>query len=156
MTKIERINMKMQAGELARLTFLLARACEEKKEYFTKLFNLTNGEFRCMRFLSDKDYMSVKTLAEQMKLTPERITHIITNLEKRNYVSREIDLADRRNIKIRLTKNAIPFMKNVTQKHVDLHEKVMKNIPDEIRSSVLLAMSELLNSLSKWSKKKEI
>jgi len=156
MTKIEKHNMKVQASELARLTFLLARACEEKEEYFTKLFNLTNGEFRCMRFLSDKDYMSVKTLSEQMKLTPGRITHIITDLERKNYVSREIDLNDRRNIKVRLTENAIPFMKNVTQKHVDLHEKVLKNISEDIRSSVLVAMSELLSSLSQWSKKKEI
>jgi len=148
--------MKEQAAELARLTFLLARACEEKEEYFTKLFSLTNGEFRCMRFLSDKDFLSVKTLAEQMKLTPGRITHIVTGLEQKGYVTREIDIADRRNIKVRLTKYAIPFMKNVTQKHVELHEKVLKNIPEDIRDSVLLAMSELLNSLTTWSKKKEI
>jgi DNA-binding MarR family transcriptional regulator len=156
MTKKLNDNMKKQAEELARLTFLLARACEEKEDYFTKLFNLTNGEFRCMRFLSDKDFLSVKTLSEQMKLTPGRITHIITGLEHKGYISREIDTSDRRNIKVRLTKLAIPFMRNVTKKHIDLHEKVLKNIPEEIRESVLIAMSELLNSLSTWSKKKEI
>ncbi|MFH1052319.1 MAG: MarR family transcriptional regulator [bacterium] len=156
MSKKTKQNVKEQAAELARLTFLLARACEEKEDYFTKLFNLTNGEFRCMRFLSDKDYLSVKTLSEQMKLTPGRITHIVTGLEQKGYVTREIDTSDRRNIKVRLTKYAIPFMKNVTQKHIDLHERVMKNIPEDIRNSVLLAMSELLNSLSTWSKKKEI
>ena len=148
-------NLTMQAEELARLTFLLARVCEEKELYFTKLFDLTNAEFRCMRFLKDNCYLSVKELANVMRLTPGRITHIITGLEKKNYVIREIDTNDRRNIRLCLTEDAIPFMVNVTQNHVALHEKVIRNIPEETRDSVLLAINELLNSLTVWSNSKE-
>lgn len=149
-------NLKMQAEKLASSTFLLARVCEVKEQYFTKLFNLTNAEFRCMRFLKDNCYLSVKELANVMSLTPGRITHIVTGLEKKNYVTREIDTNDRRNIKVRLTEQAIPFMINVTQKHIDLHEKVIMNIPEDTRDTVLNAIDELLRSLVVWSKGKDV
>lgn len=146
---------KTQAARLAQSTFLLARACEEKEQYFTKLFNLTNAEFRCMRFLNCECLYSVKELAEVMGLTSGRVTQIITTLEQKNYVTREIDINDRRNIKVRLTEQALPYMKEVTEKHIKLHERVLDNIPEEARESVLYAIDELLKSLLSWSKKKE-
>ena len=147
---------KSQAEELAGLTFLLARVCEEKEIYFTKLFNLTNAEFRCMRFLKDNCYLSVKELANVMRLTPGRITHIITGLEKKEYVLREIDQNDRRNIRLCLTDKAIPFMQQVTEQHVSLHENVLNLISEEAREPVLFAIKELLDSMMVWSKTKEI
>ncbi len=147
---------QLQAEELAKLTFLLARVCEEKEDYFTKLFNLTNAEFRCMRFLKDSCYLSVKELAKVMSLTPGRLTHIITRLEQKGYVIREIDKKDRRNIRVLLSEKAIPFMEKVTKKHVDLHLNILKLIPNETRESVLIAIRELLDSMLKWSKTKEI
>lgn len=152
------INKKtqLQAEELARLTFLLARVCEEKEEYFIKLFNITNAEFRCLRFLKDNCYLSVKELAKAMALTPGRITHIITGLEKKGFIIREIDKNDRRNIRIMLSEKAIPFMEKVTKKHIDLHLQVLKLIPDDTREGILNALIQLLNSLLKWSKTKEI
>lgn len=147
--------LKMQAEKLAQLTFLLARVCEEKENYFTKLYNLTNAEFRCMRFLHCDCFSSVKELSGVMRLTPGRITQIITTLEEKKLLTREIDQNDRRNIKIRLTESAIPYIKNVTEKHNILHEKVLEQISPETRNSVLVAMQELLDSLLTWSKNKE-
>jgi DNA-binding MarR family transcriptional regulator len=149
------LKFKQQAEKLAQLTFLLARVCEEKELYFTKLYDLTNAEFRCMRFLHCDCYSSVKELSNVMRLTPGRVTQIITSLENKNMITREIDKEDRRNIKIRLTESAIPYIKNVTEKHVLLHEKVLEQISVETRESVLVAMEELLNSLLTWSKQKE-
>ena len=143
----------IRAEKLAQVTFLLARACEEKEQYFTKLFDITNAEFRCMRFINTECFYSVKVLANVMGLTPGRIIQIITSLEKKKYVTREIDIDDRRNIKIRLTETAEPYIKNVTEKHIALHEKVLELIPQETQESVLVALDELLKSLTNWSKK---
>ena len=145
---------RIRAEKLAQLTFLLARACEEKEQYFTKLYDLTNAEFRCMRFLNCDCFFSVKDLAKLMGLTSGRITQIITSLEKKSLIVREIDQSDRRNIKIRMTEMAIPFIKTVIDTHVELHEKVLSNIKEETHESVLYAMEELLKSLTTWSKQK--
>ncbi len=145
---------QMRAEKLAQVTFLLARACEDKEAYFTKLYKLTNAEFRCMRFIDCECQHSIKDLAQLMNLTPGRITQIVTELEKKQYVVREIDLEDRRTIKIRMTESAMPFIKNVTEKHVELHKKVLDGIPEETQESVLSALDQLLKSLTNWSKNK--
>lgn len=152
-TKTKEISQS-RAEKLSQVTFLLARACEDKEAYFTKLYNLTNAEFRCMRFIDCDCRYSVKDLAALMGLTPGRITQIVTELEKKNYVTREIDLEDRRNIKIKLTESAMPFIKNVTEKHVELHRQVLDEIPEETQESVLAALDQLLKSLTNWSKNK--
>jgi len=154
MTKISKKTELTQAEKLAQLTFLLARACEIKEQYFIKLYDLSNAEFRCMRFLNCSCDYSVKELAGLMKLTPGRITQIITSLEDKGYVTREIDKSDRRNIKVKLTVSAIPYIRNVIDKHVELHEKVLQKITAEKRESVLTAMEELLESLNSWSNEK--
>ncbi len=150
------IVLEEQADKLAKLTFLLARACEEKEQYFIKLYDLTNAEFRCMRFLHDKNFLSVKDLARQMKLTPGRISHILSSLEEKNYVNREIDKSDRRNIKVKLTRNAKPFISEVIHKHVELHEKVLQQMPEDSREYILEAMEQLYDSLTGWSKMENI
>jgi DNA-binding MarR family transcriptional regulator len=155
MNKKKAEDASTRAARLAQLTFLLARACEEKEQYFTKLFDLTNAEFRCMRFLNCDCLYSVKELAQIMGLTSGRITQIITSLEKKNYIIREIDTNDRRNIKVKLTETARPYIENVTEKHVELHKQVLANISEETQESVLIAMESLLKSLTKWSNKHE-
>ena len=146
--------LKEQADKLAKLTFLLARACEDKENHFIRVFDLTNAEFRLMRFLHDNQRLHLKDLASEMGLTPGRISHLIASLEKKNYVKREVDENDRRNVKIRLTSNAMPYIENVTEKHTELHEKVLEQIPPKHRDSVLNAIQELLDSMSVWSKSK--
>jgi DNA-binding MarR family transcriptional regulator len=145
----------IQAEKLAQLSFMLARACESKEQYFTKLFDLTNAEFRCMRFLDCHCEYTVKDIAALMGLSSGRITQIITSLETKGYIVREIDKNDRRNIKIRLTELALPFMKNVTKKHIELHENVLRHISEDTRDSVLVAMEELLKSMNSWSNNKD-
>ena len=143
-----------EAERLARLTFLLARACEDKEQYFIKLYNLTSAEFRLLRFLKDRISINAKELAYQIGVTQGRITQILTTLEKKGYIVRELDITDRRNIIIKLTESAVPFVQNVTQKHIELHTKVLEKIPVEIRDTVMDAIEELLITLSAWSKEK--
>ncbi len=148
-------NFKIQAERLSLLTFLLARVCEEKEQYFIKIYDLTNPEFRCMRFLNSENYSTVKQLANDMLITPGRVTQIISSLERKNLITREIDENDRRNIKIKLTELAKPYIKNVTEQHILLHEKVLEKIPFDNRETVLTAMQNLLDSLLIWSKQKD-
>lgn len=143
-----------EAERLARLTFLLARACEDKEQYFIKLYNLTSAEFRLLRFLKSQTAINAKELSFQVGVSQGRITQILTTLEKKGYITRELDFSDRRNILIKLTEEAIPFVQNVSQKHIELHTKVLEKIPTEIRDTVLEAIEELLMTLSSWSKEK--
>lgn len=143
-----------QAERLAKLTFLMAKACQDKEQYFSKLYNLTTAEFRLLRFLKDKYSINAKELASQVGVTQGRVTQVLTTLEEKGYIVREMDLADRRNIRIVLTDSARPFVTAVTKKHVELNSKVLEKIPMDIRDSVLEAVEDLIFTLTNWGKDK--
>lgn len=144
--------LKKQAEELSELTFLLARACEVKEKFFTKKFNLTSAEFRCMRLLDDNTKLNVKDIATKMKLSPSRITQIISSLEEKELINRKIDKKDRRNIIVSINKKAHPLVEESKIQHIQLHEKVLLNIDEDTREGVLIAIKTLLDSLNEWSK----
>ncbi len=143
-----------QAERLSKLTFMMAKACQDKEHYFSKLYNLTTAEFRLLRFLKDKFTINAKELAGQIGVTQGRVTQVLTTLEEKGYIIRDMDLEDRRNIKISLTDTARPFIQAITKKHVELNFKVLEKIPAEIRDTVLEAVEELITTLATWSKEK--
>ena len=139
------------AKEMAYLTCDLARTCSEKENHFASMFNLTPAEFRCLRLFEEKKSISVKELGKVMDLTPGRITHIITSLEAKNFVVRSNDQKDKRNIIVTLTNKSVPFLKNVTESHVNIHKEILEKIPQDKRDAVISAMGEVLQALRKWS-----
>ena len=103
-----------------------------------------------MRFIKVNTLLAVKELAKKMNLSPSRITHIITSLEAKGYIIREISEADRRNVLVRLTEKSRPFIEEVSNKHTELHERVMRGIPTESREVMLKAYSELYEYIRRW------
>ena len=71
---------------MADLTCDLAKTCSEKENYFASMFNLTPAEFKCLRLFKHEKSISVKELGKMMDLTPGRITHITSSLEKKNFI----------------------------------------------------------------------
>lgn len=142
-----------RAKALADLTCRLARSCFDKETYFAELYKLTTAEFRCLRLFQHKNCISIKKLAELMDLTPGRITHILTSLEKKNYVRRQIDVEDRRGINVCLTKDALPFINEINEDHIKLHSEILEFAPEDKRDMIIDAMQELVNALQSWRNK---
>ena len=128
------------------LILQLVKICQFKEQYFASLYNLTTVELRCLQYFESHNSISVKELSKSMELTPGRITHILTSLEKKKLVTREINKDDRRGINVYLTKKAIPFTKNLKENYVKFHEKLLRNIPEEKREIIKTALKELLRA----------
>ena len=128
------------------LILQLVKICQFKEQYFASLYNLTTVELRCLQYFESHNSISVKELSKSMELTPGRITHILTSLEKKKLVTREINKDDRRGINVCLTKKAIPFVKNMKENYVKFHEKLLRNIPEEKREIIRTALQELINA----------
>lgn len=98
--------------------------------------------------------MTIKELCRLMELTPGRITHILTSLEAKNFITRASDKKDKRNIIVTLTNKSLPFIKNVSDSHVKIHKEILEKIPQDKRDDVISALSEVLKALQEWNKKK--
>lgn len=143
----------IRAEALADLTCRLARSCFDKETYFAEIYKLTTAEFRCLKLFQHSDCISIKELAEQLDLTPGRITHILTSLEKKKYIKRQIDDDDRRGINVCLTKEAHPFIKEINDGHIRLHSEILEFAPEDKRDQIIDAMQELIKALQLWRDK---
>lgn len=149
-TTLEATPEKM-ASLMAELTCELARTCNEKENYFASMFNLTPAEFKCLRLFDKKNSLCIKEISGKMKITPGRITHILTALEEKKFIRRKVDPADKRNVIVSLTAKSAPFIKNLTENHIKLHEDILEKIEPGKRELVLSAMQDVVFALRSWS-----
>lgn len=139
------------AEAMADLTCELAKTCNDKENYFASLFNLTPAEFKCLRLFSKTSSLTIKTISVMMNLTPGRITHILTSLEKKKFIKRKSDPYDKRNVIVSLTSTSEPFLKNLNANHIKLHEDILQNIEEDKRVEMINSMKTLINALKMWS-----
>ncbi len=151
MNKTKSTQKRKLSEEMAELTSELARTCNEKENSFAAMFNLTPAEFKCLRLFTNKSFISIKELSQLMKLTPGRITHILTSLEGKSFVIRKVDQRDKRNIIVHLTNNSTPFIKNLNENHIKIHKEILAKIDPDKRELVLSAIADVINALKSWS-----
>ena len=91
-------------------------------------------------------------MIDELEISAGRVTHILTSLEKKKYITRRVDKADKRNHLVDLTPQSRKFINQLTKKHVELHQNILNDISDEHKSIVSQIMAELINALEEWSK----
>lgn len=149
---MKKITSKAQAKTMAELTCKLSRACSKKETSFAALFQLTPTELRCLRMFAKKSTVSIKEMIEELEISAGRVTHILTSLEKKNYITRRIDEFDKRNHLVDSTPESKKFIQLLTNKHIELHQNILDNISEDNRKVITNIMSELIEALEEWSK----
>src|SRR5512134_1663362 len=116
------------AERLANLTFSLLANCQEKEERLAEIHGLTQAEFRCLRLFGSDESVNNKKIAERMSLSPSRLTRIIDGLVKKEYINREIDPADRRNMRVTLSRRGKLLVHQLNKAYVDIHDEILQDI----------------------------
>jgi DNA-binding MarR family transcriptional regulator len=130
------------AARLADLTFKLLANCQEKEARLAENYGLTQSEFRCLRLFNKKDVLNNKQVAERMNLSPSRLTRIIDGLVAKDYITRQIEPRDRRNIKV--------IVQKLNNAYVNIHKEILEDIAKPQHKPLINAMESLLVALQKW------
>lgn len=138
------------AEKMSELTCELSRKCAEKERHFGYLVKLTPAEFKCLRLFMAKDEIPVKKIAENLKITQGRVTHIVTSLEQKNLIKRKLNDDDKRNVIAYLTEKSKPLLKSLNEMYVQLHKELLQQIEPEKRKLVLETMEEIIYTLDSW------
>lgn len=149
---MKKITGKAQAKSMAELTCKLSRACSKKETSFAALFQLTPTELRCLRMFAKKSTVSIKEMIDELEISAGRVTHILTSLEKKKYITRRIDEFDKRNHLVDSTPQSKKFIQLLTTKHIELHQNILDNLSEENRKVITDVMIELIDALEEWSK----
>ncbi|NWF50017.1 MAG: MarR family transcriptional regulator [Ignavibacteriaceae bacterium] len=144
------IQSDSDADRLANLTFNLLANCQEKEERLAENHRLTQAEFRCLRLFGEDESLNNKQIAERMKLSPSRLTRIIDGLVKKEYIIREINPNDRRNMRVSLSKKGMLLVHQLNKSYVDIHKEILNEIDEDQHKPLIVAMEHLLSALEKW------
>jgi len=150
MTENNNKTIVAQAQLMAELTCELSRLCQEKENYFASMFNITPAEFKCLKLFIKKKSQTIKEIKDALKLTPGRITHILSSLENKNFIKRSTDPNDHRNVNVNITPKCEPFLINISKSHSKLHQEILEKIDGEKREATLDTMQEIIEALKAW------
>ena len=148
---MKKITSKAQARTMAELTCKLSRACNKKETSFAALFQLTPTELRCLRMFSKKSTVSIKEMIDELEISAGRVTHILTSLEKKKYITRRVDSFDKRNHLVDSTPESKKFIQQLTTKHIELHQNILDNLSEEHKGIITNVMTDLIGALEEWS-----
>ncbi len=141
------------ASKLADLTFKLLANCQEKEARLAEKYGLTQSEFRCLRLFNKDDVLNNKQIAERMNLSPSRLTRIIDGLVTKDYINRQIEPTDRRNMKVDLSKRGKVIVQKLNDSYVNIHQEILEDIDKTQHKPLINAMENLLVALQHWISK---
>jgi DNA-binding MarR family transcriptional regulator len=143
-------NPPEEAVQLADLTFKLLANCQEKEARLAEQQGLTQAEFRCLRLFGTSESSNNKQIAKRMNLSPSRLTRIIDGLVRKDYLIREIDPNDRRNMKVTLSRQGILIVQQLNNAYINIHKEILTDIDNVQHKPLITAMTHLLSALEKW------
>lgn len=90
-----------------------------------------------------------------MNLSPSRLTRIIDGLVEKEYIIREIDSNDRRNMRVMLSRRGKYLVNQLNKAYVQIHQEILQDIDQVQHEPLIIAMQHLLEALENWLKKPE-
>mgnify|MGYP003375953071 FL=1 len=146
--------MTTEMEPIAEMICELTRNCFIKEEYFAASFNLSPTEVKFLKLFAVKPQYTIKELRDILKLTPGRITHILTSLQDKNLISRTLDENDKRVILVTILPKAGPLITNLHQNYKELHSRILQDV-DESELKKISSSLQILNSVfKKWVNQK--
>lgn len=138
------------AEMLANLTFNLLARCQEKEARLAEEHNLLEAEFKCLRLMGSEESLNNKDIAEKMNLSASRITRVMDGLVKKEFVLREINKDDRRNMKITLSRRGKNLTNKLNKAFIEIHKEILEEIESSQHESLLMAMENLHSAVHRW------
>ncbi len=138
------------AEHLADLTFNLLARCQEKEAWLAKEHGLFQAEFKCLRLFGSDESLNNTQISKRMKLSPSRLTRIIDTLVEKEYMKREIEQYDRRNMRVFLSRRGKLLTNKLNKAFVDIHIEILKDIDVSQHEPLITAMEHLQLAIEKW------
>ena len=147
---------KSLAEKMANLVFTLRQKCAAKDMVFVRRLHITPAEFNCLLQFFNHDGLNVKDLAQRLHITPGGVTRIVTSLEKKGILKREIAPNDRRGILVSLTEKGKEVVYQIKHASEELHGEILDKIEDEHREAIVFAVEQLIGAIDEWLKHQDI
>jgi DNA-binding MarR family transcriptional regulator len=143
-------NNKTYSVQLAEITATLFANCQEKELYHTQKYKVSMGEFRCIKIIHKYEGLTVNEIAQKMLLTSSRVSRIIDQLVKKQFVHRLSSEHDRRIYNISLTQKGKTLANKLIRDYDQIHEDIMNSITSKHHKRMIEMLEVLNDAVEKW------
>jgi DNA-binding MarR family transcriptional regulator len=98
---------------------------------------LTIQEFRSLEFLASVEPRKTKELAEHLGLAVNSVTDVVDSLEAKGLAQRQRDDADRRVVRVELTKAGRDAARTITNSFLEIHRTLLGALTVEEQETLL-------------------
>lgn len=131
------------AKYLAKLTFNLSTAYQEKFVTLADTNGLCPAELRCIRVFRSSGKLSNKETAKRMGLSPSRLTRIIKGCVENGFMNRGINQKDWRALSLTLTRKGKALNQKFENNYIDAHYRILKRTKSTQRKPLIKLMEKL-------------
>jgi DNA-binding MarR family transcriptional regulator len=125
--------------EILRLTL----RCRDIDKHLSAKVDLSIDEMHCLCVIYSEKPSCVKKVSEFLDVNATRTSKILSNLERRGFITRTIDLSDHRKEQITLTGDGT----HVVEKILSLYTQVGSKMSGDWSSDVIAEISNLLQTV---------
>lgn len=113
------------------------------KDVYTMGFNLSVSEWRTMSVLNDYMPLSSKEIVARSSMDKVNVSRAISSLQKRKYLERHIDPADRRRVRLHLTRQGKKVMRDLIPLVKEVEQNLLKGLSPEEQETLLALMQKV-------------
>ena len=122
-------------SKLEDLLFAFRRKMVEMLKKEGVKHELTFSQVEIVRFIAEHESVTMKMIADHLKITPPSVTALIDELERKDFIERDSKTEDRRVVSVRFTPKAKKvFEKLSKRKATVLHGMLAKLTPADRKS----------------------
>lgn len=108
----------------------------------------TVGQCQAIREIAAKEQLTVNQLAERLFLDKSTMSRTVENLVKQDWVSRQVDPVDRRQVNLSLTTAGEKVLEGIQARNQWYYQQVLDLIPPAKREQLLESLELLIGALS--------
>lgn len=125
-----------------------------RREMRTRLarWSLSVQEFTTLSVLASRPGLSNAQLARRSLVTPQSMIEILSKLEERGLVQREVDPSHGRILRAELTKAGREMMREASPAVLHIQDEMLKRVSARQEETTLVALLSAMESLSQHSR----
>ena len=129
--------------EIAEILQSLQKKCWAKDRILAEEIGISVPEFNLLTFFYNESSLPVKKLTLSMNVTPGRITHLVTSLEKRGLMKRSLNKDDRRVVLVTLTKKGRTLVDKIYGLVNDFFNEMLSTLNSKDQEILLSKLRQL-------------
>ena len=146
------MNTNSDAEKIEQLLRVLAYTIKRKGRSALKDFGITTPQFDLMVKIYFNGDMTQGKLTQELHLAKSTVSGLLDRLESKNFIKREKDMNDKRNVIISLTNKGNAVIERVIEERVKFLRKLIKDFDEKEVHTLINSLEKLVEASENLTK----